>query len=144
MQRYMPNWWILPTIDDSNRAFFTSGKITVQSCNSCNTVQHPPEDICHSCQGTKFDWIACQGEGIIYSHTVVEHPIPNTLQDRVPYTIVLVSLSDHPQIRVLGNLMNIDPKDVTIGQRVRAVFETIEDKEANITLKIPQWEAIDK
>ena len=142
MQRYMPDWWALPAINDKNREFFTSGNIVLQSCESCKTVQHPPEDICHACQGTTFDWHTCTGEGVIYSHTVVEHPIPNTLKDRVPYAVILVSLDDHPQIRILGNPVNIDPEKVAVGQRVRAVFETIEDEKAGVTLKIPQWEVV--
>jgi len=142
MQRYMPDWWALPAIDDNNREFFTSGKIVIQACKSCETLQHPPEDVCHACQGTTFNWRACSGEGVVYSHTVVEHPIPAALKERVPYIVVVVSLDDHPQIRVLGNLVNIDPEKVEVGQPVHAVFETIEDKEYDVTLKIPQWAVV--
>ena len=142
MQRYMPDWWALPALNDKNKEFFTAGKIVLQTCKSCQTAQHPPEDICYVCQETSFDWQTCSGEGVIYSHTVVEHPIPGTLKDRVPYTVILVSLNDHPEIRILGNPVNIDPNNVEVGQKVKAVFETIEDEKAGVTLKIPQWEVV--
>ncbi|MBV1906925.1 MAG: OB-fold domain-containing protein [Pseudomonadales bacterium] len=142
MSRYMPDGWALPAIDNKNRDFFTSGKIVVQACKDCDTVQHPPEDICHVCQGSALESRFCSGEGTVYSHIVVEHPIPGSLKDRVPYAVILVSLTDHPQIRILGNPVNIEARDVAVGQKVRAVFESLEDKEAGLELKIPQWEVI--
>ncbi|MBV1879068.1 MAG: OB-fold domain-containing protein [Pseudomonadales bacterium] len=142
MQRYMPDWWVLPAINDQNREFFTSGEIKIQQCEACGQVQHPPEEVCHQCQGIVFDWRSCSGEGTIFSHTVVEHPIPNSLQERVPYAVILVSLTDYPAIRIIGNATNIDADKVAVGQKVRAVFEVIEDEQAKVTLKIPQWEVI--
>ena len=142
MQRYMPDWWILPAINEQNREFFTSGKTVIQACQNCKTVQHPPEDVCHACQGTELEWRTCTGKGTVYSHTVVEHPIPAPLKERVPYTVLLVSLDDYPEIRILGNAVNIEPENVAIGQKVQAVFETIEDKKAEVTLNIPQWEVL--
>lgn len=142
MARYMPDWWALPALDDKNREFFTSGKIVVEACTSCGAVQHPPEDVCRACQGTTLEWRACKGTGTIYSRIVVEHPIPPLLRDRVPYAVILVSLDDYPQIRILGNPVGIEPEKVAIGQRVRAVFEVVEDAEAKQTLRIPQWEVV--
>lgn len=142
MTRYMPEWWALPALDDENREFFTSGRIVVQSCTSCGAVQHPPEDVCHRCQGSELAWRTCKGEGTIYSHIVVEHPIPAMLRDRVPYAVILVSLDDLPEIRILGNPVNVAPERVAIGQRVRAVFEEVEDAETKQTLRIPQWEIV--
>ena len=68
--------------------------------------------------------------------------IPALLRDRVPYAVILVSLDDFPQIRVLGNPVNVAPERVAIGQRVRAVFERVEDAASGQTLQIPQWEVI--
>lgn len=142
MQRYMPDWWVLPAIDEKNREFFTAGKIMLQACKSCDTVQHPPEEICHVCQSYAFDWRSCTGEGVVYSHIVVEHPIPANLKERVPYAVILVSLNDYPDIKIMGNPVNIEAENIAIGQRVRAVFETIDDEQAGLTLKIPQWEVV--
>ncbi len=142
MARYMPDGWALPALDDQNREFFTSGQIVVQGCTSCGAVQHPPEDVCHGCQGSDLAWRTCTGGGTIHSYIVVEHPIPALLRDRVPYAVILVSLDDFPQIRILGNPVNVVPERVAIGQRVRAVFEQVEDAASRQTLQIPQWEVI--
>ena len=41
----LPERWTLPAVDDTNRAWFTSGTLAVQRCTSCSTLQHPPEEI---------------------------------------------------------------------------------------------------
>ena len=65
-----------------------------------------------------------------------------SLAEAVPYAVVLVSLDEHPHVRILGNVLNRDPGEVEIGQKVRATFETIEDEEAEETILLPQWEVV--
>ena len=60
----------------------------------------------------------------------------------MPYAVVLVSLDEHPHVRILGNVLNREPGEIAIGQRVRATFEEIADAEAGETLLMPQWEAV--
>jgi hypothetical protein len=139
----MPEWWALPALDDRNREFFTAGAIVVQACRRCGARQHPPEDVCFACQASEFEWVRSRGEGRVYSCVVVEHAIPPRLAERVPYAVALVELDDVPGVRVVGNVVNADPHSLRIGQRVRAVFEEVDDAEAGVALRIPQWEVVD-
>ncbi len=143
MAGVMPEGWALPALDEFNGPFFTSGKIVLQRCTACATVQHPPEEVCHACLGMEFEPRVTSGLGTIYSLIVVHHPVAPTLRESVPYAVVLVSMDDEPSARVLGNVLNRRPDELAIGQRVRAVFEKIVDSESGETLHLPEWEVID-
>ena len=83
MARFLGDDWLLPSLDDLNRAWFTSGRITVQACKRCDAVQHPPEEVCSSCQGFELGWRECSGEGRIESVAVVHHPLRPSLKEHV-------------------------------------------------------------
>lgn len=138
MGRFMDGW-VLPALDDTNREFFTSGKIILQECSSCRTIQHPPEDVCHQCGGTGFEGREAAGRGTVYSHTVVRHPIHPGLVDRVPYIVAVVSLDDLPDVRVTANLLDTPPEEVRVGLAVRAVWEEIPDSAGGETIRLLQW-----
>lgn len=142
MARFMPEEWPLPGVTKYNRDFFTSGKVMVQQCASCQTLQHPPEDCCWKCQSFDFNSVEMDGNGTIYSYEVVHNPPAPSLKDRVPYAVVLVSLDQQPEIRMLGNVVNAPHTDVAIGKKVRATFEEIPDPEGGETLQLLQWELV--
>jgi hypothetical protein len=143
MKRYLPESWPLPALTPLNRPFFTSGRIMLQRCSACGTVQHPPEEVCHRCLGTEFDYVASQGYGVIYSYAIQHYAPAPVLQEVVPFNIVLVQLEDFPEVRIVGNVINCPPEEIAIGQRVRAVFVPVTDPELDETLLIPHWERVD-
>jgi len=142
MSRHLGDDWLLPSLDDLNRKWFTAGVVTVQTCNDCGSLQHPPEELCCSCQGTDLGWRECSGEGKIESVAVVTHPLRPSLVDHVPYAVVVVSLADAPGVNAIGNVINVPAREVGIGQRVRAVFQRVVDADAHEVLEIPQWEVV--
>lgn len=141
MARYLGDHWVLPAIDDLNRAWFTSGQVSVQVCDDCGVFQHPPDEICTGCQGNRFSFRACSGTGCVESVVVVQHGIGG-LANSVPYAIALVSLDDAPGVNAIGNVVNREPAEVKIGQRVQAVFEEVPDPDGGPPLRIPQWEVL--
>ena len=142
MSRYLGDEWALPYLDPQTRPFFTSGAIRIQVCRSCDTPQHPPDDVCHACQGMEFTHRDSAGLGTVHSYIVVHHAVHPALAERVPYAVALIALDDMPTIRVCGNIVDSAPDDVSIGQQVRVVFEEIHDAEADEDLTIPQWETL--
>jgi uncharacterized OB-fold protein len=132
----LPQDWALPALTPFNEAWFTSGALVVQRCASCGTLQHPPEEICHACGGMTFDGVTLAPTGTVYSYTVAHYAANKALAASLPYTVVLVSLDDAPQIRVIGNL--IDGPDVHIGMPVVAEWDehTAED---GTQILLPQW-----
>ena len=140
MTRFMPENWPIPQLDRFNRDFFTAGKIVVQQCVPCGTVQHPPDAACNACKAMEFRTLETNGEGEVYSYIVVHNPPAPSLAEAVPYAVALVALDEHPHVRILGNVLNCDPSEVAIGRRVRATFEEIVDEDE--TLLVPQWEVV--
>jgi len=138
MARHLPEDWVVPQLDAHNHAFFTTGTLALQQCSGCGTVQHPPEDVCHRCQGTSFGARVVAPRGTVYSYTVVRHPTHPGLAKAIPYIVVLVSLDELPAVRITGNLLEIAPEKVHIGLPVKAIWEEVKD-DAGQTLRLPQW-----
>jgi len=133
----LPDGWTLPALTPFNHDWFTSGEIAIQECAGCQTLQHPPEEICHACGSMSFSTRVLPGTGTVCSYTIVEHSVHAALDAAVPYTVVLVSLDAAPHLRVVGNLL--DGADVEIGMPVHAVWQerTAED---GTTIRLPQWQ----
>jgi uncharacterized OB-fold protein len=140
MRSVLPEDWTRPAVDALNEAFFRSGRLVLQRCAGCGTIQHPPEELCHRCHGTSFEEAQDEGRGTVYSYTVVHHPPHPKLSGAVPYTVVLVSLDDHPEVRITGNLVGVAPDAVSIGLPVRVFWDEIDDDDGTV-LRLPQWEA---
>jgi uncharacterized OB-fold protein len=138
--RFFGDDWLLPALDERNRAWFTSGTLALQVCTACNAVQFPPEEACRSCGGFALGTRPSAGRGRVESVAVVHHAVHPLLRPRVPYAVALVALDDAPEVRLLGNVLNRAYDAVAIGDRVRVVFEQVRDPDGGETLRIPQWE----
>lgn len=142
MARILGDGWLLPALDDHSRAWFTTGTLPVQECAGCGALQHPPDDVCGSCQGVEFTVRESRGEGRVESVAVVHHPVHPALAGACPYAVAVVSLDDAPGVHAIGNVRGCAPGEVAIGQRVRVVFEEVADPESGERLRIPQWEVV--
>ena len=132
----LPKEWATPEVTPLNRAWFTSGTLAVQRCAACQAVQHPPEEVCHRCGGTQFAYPAVAPRGTVHSYTVAHYAPSPALADSVPYAVVLVSLDELPQVRVIGNMPSTDPADVRIGMPVEAYWEERGE------VRLPQWRPV--
>ena len=141
MDRIFGKDWLLPVLDEHNRAYFTAGELMVQSCKACGHDQHPPEDVCRGCGSHDVAPRRCSGTGRVESSVVVHRAVHPLLADRVPYVVVLVSLDDAKNVNLVGNVHGAaKPGDVAIGAKVRVVFEEASDPDSGERLLIPQWE----
>ncbi len=113
-------------------------KILIQHCHSCQGWQWGPEWICHHCRSDNLGFEEVSGEGRIYSYERVWHPVHPALKDQGPYLIVLVSLPQAGDVRLVGNLLGDPEQTVEIGAPVRAVFEHHPQADPPFTLL--QWQ----
>jgi uncharacterized OB-fold protein len=128
-----PPDWATPVVTPVNREWFTSGTLAVQRCTACAALQHPPEEVCHQCGATDFQYRAVAPRGTVYSFVVVHYAANPALAGSVPYAVALVSLDEQPEVRVVGNIPSIDPAEVRIGMPVEAYWDERED------VLLPQW-----
>jgi uncharacterized OB-fold protein len=134
----IPRDWAVPAIDATNQAWFTSGRLVLQRCAACDTVQHPPEEICHACGGMEFGERTVPPYGTVYSYTVAHYAVHPALAAATPYTVVLVSLDELPEVRVVGNLLDVPVGEIVIGLPVEADWEERTADDGEVIL-LPQW-----
>jgi uncharacterized protein len=103
-------------------------ELVVQRCQSCGSWQWGPEWTCYVCRSFNMQWQEVPREdgeyrGVIYSWERVWHASDPALAGSVPYVAVLVTLPRAGNVRMIGNLLGDQRAPVSIGSRVRAVFE---------------------
>ena len=135
----LPADWALPAITPFNRPWFTSGALTVQQCATCGALQHPPEEICHQCGGMTFAERVLAPAGTVHSYTIAHHSANPRLDGVVPYAVVLVALDEAPQVRVVGNLVDVPVEEVAIGMPVTATWEELGSDDGE-TVLLPLWQ----
>jgi uncharacterized OB-fold protein len=134
----LPDDWTLPDITPINKAWFTSAQLAVQVCARCGARQHPPEEVCHACGGFEFSTETFSPKGTVYSYTIAHYPVNRALAASVPYAVVLVSLDEAPDVRVIGNVTDVPVEEIHIGMPVQAVWDerTAEDGQV---IRLVQW-----
>lgn len=124
----------VPVTDDRETAgFFEAarrGELGVRVCAQCGHGLHVPVARCNRCGSWDTQWQSAAGTGTVYSWTTVTHQVHPAFQ--VPYTLVLVDLDDHPDVRMLGTVSADTPLEA--GQPMEVWFETLADD-----VVIPQW-----
>ena len=95
------------------------GRLVLPRCDACDTVIWYPRQFCPACAGTEVTWFDAAGTGTIYSCTVVRKG-QGPFREAAPYVLAYVELDEGP--RVMTNIVDCDPDDVAIGQRVTVVF----------------------
>jgi uncharacterized protein len=115
-----------PRIDDYGAPFHaaaTKGKLVVQRCASCGRLRWTPRPMCPHCHSLSADWPEVAPIGTVWSFCIPHPPLPPEFAERVPFAVALVALAGHPEIRMIGDLIDVPPATVKIGAAVRAVFE---------------------
>jgi hypothetical protein len=74
--------------------------------------------MCPHCHSPDFDVIDLSGNGVVYSYALLHHPQNPAFE--YPVIAALVDLDEG--VRVMTNLIDIDPRDVAIGMAVTVEF----------------------
>jgi uncharacterized OB-fold protein len=137
--------WLLPDLDDETSAPFWAGtargELLVQTCSSCGRRRMPPRPMCPYCRSLDHKWVASSGRGTIWSFTVPHPPLLPVYAELAPYNVIIVALEEEPTIRFVGNLLareggeinEIDPATIEIGEPVTVTFVEIDD------VTLPRW-----
>ena len=60
----------------------------------------------------------------------------------MPFNVVLVRPIDHPDVLVVGNVVNAANDEIIIGAAVRCTWTTVTDPETGDVVTLPQWELV--
>ena len=82
-----------------------AGDLSVQQCDQCGTRRWPPRAACANCGSDSSHWVTVGGSGRVYSWVVVHRTAMESMRARVPYSVLIVELDEHPHLRFVGGLV---------------------------------------
>ena len=100
------------------------GKLLLQRCAVCEAYRHPPSPICPHCLSDDHRWVPANGRGIVYTFVIVREQRARGWEKMVPYVLAVVELAEGP--RILTNITNVAPEEVTIGMPVEVTFAELD------------------
>lgn len=111
-----------PLPDPDTEGFWratAAGRIELCRCIRCGLWHQPPLERCRACAGeTRFAPI--KGTGRLRSFIVVRHGAVPGYVEAVPYVVALVDLDEQPDLRLVGQLLDVRPDDMECGIIVRS------------------------
>ncbi len=131
--------WPLPATDEEEDHEFwehtNAGRLAIQMCSDCGRLRHPPRPMCPWCRSTSREWKVLSGKGKVWSYVIPHPPLLPAFMPWAPYNVIIVELDEDPTIRLVGNLVTgadgeineIDPYQIQIGEPVEAVFAQMAD-----------------
>ena len=130
-----------PPVNRDNAFFWEGverGELLIQRCAACGTLRHPPRPMCGRCRSTDWDTLRSSGRGTIYSYAIHHHPPLPGLE--LPVVVVLVELEE--DVRILSDLVDVDPETVAIGQGVQLEIREVEPGfHLPLFVRVPQGSA---
>jgi uncharacterized OB-fold protein len=135
----------LPGVDDDTAPFWegtAAGELRMQTCARCGHRRFPPRPMCPVCQSTDSRWEAMSGRGRVWSFVVPHPPLLPAFEAVAPYNVVVVSLEEDDNLRLVGNLVagpdaainSVPPAQIEIGLAVEVVFQP-----AGEDIVLPRW-----
>jgi uncharacterized OB-fold protein len=124
--RWFPDEMPVPAVNAETIGWWEAAaehRLVVQRCEACGKTRHPPGPLCPHCRSTASVWSDLPGTGSVFTYTVVRQAFIASLADRIPYVVVALDLDGADGARIVSNLIDIDPSDVSIGLAVELVWE---------------------
>ena len=129
-----PGDFVLRPQQNRDTAYFwegtQTGELRIQTCNACGALRHPPGPACPECDAMDRGHVLACGRGTVFSYVVHRHPpVPGR---ELPILLAVVDLEEG--VRMVGELVDIEPEKIEIGMPVAVDFRRIDDD-----LTLPVW-----
>ena len=127
-ERFFPDGMPQPLADATTLPFWQAAsehRLVVQRCTGCGHTRLPPAPVCPSCRSADSDWKEVSGRGEVYTYTVVHRPVAAGQQ--VPFVIAVIALEDSGGVRMISNLVGVNPGHLAIGLPVELVWEDMSE-----------------
>ncbi len=102
------------------------GRLVVQKCNACGAERHPPCPCCARCGSHDVGMRDTEGTGVVYTFTVVHQKFIPGMPE--PYVVASIELDGTDGLRVVSNVVGVEPSEVRIGMPVEVFFEHMSDE----------------
>ncbi len=118
----------LPEPTPVSRPFWdglAEGRILVQYSPSLGEHVFYPRTLAPGTLADDLEWREIDGGGSLYTFTVADRPTAPPWTDHVPQVLAVVEWDAGP--RISTELVDVDPAELRVGQRVRPVFCPADD-----------------
>ena len=124
MSYQRPDLRLAPSPTPESEAFWTGGRdgnLLISHCHDCGHFFHPPGPACWRCRSTDVAPEKVSGRGTVAAFSVDRQPwIPGF---EPPYIVAMVEIAEEPGVRLISNVVDIEPADMRIGLDVEVFFE---------------------
>ena len=109
------------------------GRIIGVRCRHCRRTVVPPRTVCEWCFKPMSEWVYLQDTGVVntFSLCYVTWDMVRIKEPLIPAVIEIDGAS--PGVGILHLMGEVDPKEVKIGMKVKAVWKPAEEREGAIT-----------
>ncbi len=106
-------------------------RLVAPRCTACGAFRMPPTPFCWQCRTQAVDWVELSGRGTVFTFNVTRQALVPFLRGAVPYVVAVIELEGAPGVRLISNVIDVDPALVKIGMPVRVAWDDIDD---NVTI----------
>jgi len=119
-----PDLRLAPNPTPESEAFWTGGRdgnLMISRCRGCGHFFHPPGPACWRCRSTDVAPEKVSGRATVAAFSVDRQPwIPGF---EPPYIVAMVEIAEEPGVRLITNVVDIEPEAIRIGLEVEVFFE---------------------
>ncbi len=111
------------------------GRLELQVCTDCGTVQYPPREACVRCVSPRLRWRPQDGAGRLLARTTLHHSNDLFFRERLPWALGLVQLAAGPTLvtHLHGDVPDAPDAPVRVTARLdragRAVLIALPEKD---------------
>jgi uncharacterized OB-fold protein len=102
-------------------------RLVIPRCTTCGTFRLPPSPFCWKCRAQGVEWVEHDGNGTVYSFTVIRHAVIPQVRDALPFIAAVVELPGTGGCRLIGNIVDCEPEAVKIGAAVTLDWYDVRD-----------------
>ena len=102
-------------------------RLVLPRCSACGTYRFPPAAFCWKCRSQEVDWVEHDGDGELYSFTVMRHAVIPFLADALPIVIGVVELPGTDGCRIIGDVVGCPAEEVGIGMPLALDWYDVDD-----------------
>ncbi|MDV6377087.1 OB-fold domain-containing protein [Sporosarcina sp. GW1-11] len=129
----------IPLKDQDNQPYWDAAdkhQLALQKCDDCQAYAHPPGPSCAKCGSENVSWenFGDDIQATVYSYVVSYRPFLPGFQNELPTIIALAQLDDVPEVKIMGNILHCEEKELKIGLPIQMTWVDITEDRA-----LPQW-----
>ncbi len=136
----------IPYFIDEDKPFWDGvqeGKLLIQKCSDCNTLQYFPRPVCVHCFSMNLGWQQASGLGKVYSFTPVltpAHPAYRKALEETKVPALFAQILLDEGVIMMSEIMGSKPEEVQVGARVKVSFEVAKGTD----FKLPKFRLLKK